>query len=98
MPAVPRFRRTEPTGPVTRAPEPIPVLATIRWHAGHATEEQALAVAWTRNAVEVTWTDPWGAERTDWVEASDVRRPGEPARAVENPDRPPRSSGRRPRW
>ena len=43
MPAVPRFRRTEPTGPVTKAPEPIPVLATIRWHAGHATEEQALA-------------------------------------------------------
>lgn len=98
MPAVPRFRRTEPNGPVTTAPEPIPVLATIRWHGGHTTEEQAVAIAWTQTEVEVTWTDPWGAERTDWVEASDVRRPGEPARTAENLERPPRSSGRRPRW
>lgn len=98
MPTVPRIRRSLPTGPVTTAAEPIPVIATIRWHGGQTSEEQALALAWTRTEVEVRWTDPWGGEHDDWLEAADVRRPGEPARTVENPERPPRSPGRKPRW
>ncbi len=111
MPQVPRIQRTIPNGPVTTAPYPVPVVGTIRWHDGAVTEVPALAVAWTRDAVEVRWTDPWGAEHTDWIEAVDVRRrpadpddpdatPGggggpDPGRL---PGRTPRSSGRRPRW
>ena len=97
VPAVPRTLRTVPTGPITIAPEPIPVIATIRWHGGHTSEEQSHAVAWTRTEVEVRWIDPWGAEHSDWIDAGDVRRPGEPAREPVNADRPPRSSGKR-RW
>lgn len=98
MPAVPRIQRSVPHGPVTTAAEPIPVIATIRWHGGHTSEEQAHALAWTRTEVEVRWTDPWGGEHSDWVEAQDVRRPGEPARDVPSIERPPRSSGKRRRW
>lgn len=77
MPVVPRIRRSVPEGPVTTAPQPIPVVATLHWHGGHTTQEQALAVAWTRTEVQVRWTDPWGAQRDDWVPAADVRRPGQ---------------------
>ena len=98
MPAVPRILRTVPTGPITTAREPIPVIATIRWHGGQTSEESAHALAWTRTEVEVRWADPWGAERADWIDAGDVRRPGGPARESVNADRPPRSSGKRHRW
>ena len=99
MPVVPRIQRTLPNGPVTQAPEPIAVIATIRWHGGHTSEEQALALAWTRTEVEVRWTDPWGADHEDWVPAEDVRRPGvdhsAPSEARQDS---PRSTGRKQRW
>lgn len=99
VPAVPRIQRAVPDGPVTRAGEPIPVIVTIRWHNGPPTECAALAVAWTRAAVEVRWTDPWGQEQTDWVEAADVRRPGAPPAPAAGPQMPT-SRGRRKnnRW
>ena len=97
MPAVPRIQRCVPNGPVTRAEPPIEVIATIRWHGGDTTDEAALAVAWTRTEVEVTWTDPWGAEHTDWIDAVDVRRPGA-AKEATDAAQAPRSRGRRPRW
>ncbi|MFN0283908.1 MAG: hypothetical protein ACKVZ6_18295 [Kineosporiaceae bacterium] len=98
MPAVPRIQRAVPVGPVTTAQDPIPVVATIRWNAGDPSEVPALAVGWTRTAVEVRWADPWGGEHTDWLDAGDVRRAGEARGARPDRIRPPRSRGRRPRW
>lgn len=100
MPAVPRIQRSVPHGPVTAARQPIEVIATIRWHGGDTTDEDAVAVAWTRTEVEVRWTDPWGGEHTDWIDAVDVRRLGQAAApsAESRAERPPRSNGRRQRW
>lgn len=101
MPAVPRIQRSVPHGPVVRAREPIPVVATIHWHGGRTSQEQALAVAWTRTEVEIRWVDPWGGEQVDWVPARDVRRPGQPAPGHGTDEsRPPvpRSRGGKRRW
>lgn len=74
MSRVPRIVRAVPAGAVTRPEHPVEVVARLHWHRGADTEVPALAVAWTREAVEIAWTTPWGDERTDWVEAVDVRR------------------------
>ena len=80
-PAVPRLRQVMPVGPVTRAGEPIPVVALITWHDGRQTTTDAQAVAWTRRQVLVAWTTPWGAPHEVWLPADHVQRrqPGEGA-------------------
>ena len=80
MPALPRIYRSSPTGPITTAPSPIPVLVTLRWKTTfEPTEVLAQAVAWTRTEVEVEWMFQ-GETRRDWIEATDVRRHGTPPR------------------
>ncbi len=107
MPSAPRIERASPDGPITMAAQPLRVTALIRWQTGHLSEVQATATAWTRTAVQITWTDPWGNTRSDWIPAADVRRTGQPTTssapstdsAAQRPDRPPRPpSRRRPRW
>jgi len=73
-PAVPRVRHVFPTGPVVRAPEPIPVVVLISWHDGRHTTEDGLALAWTGAEVLVTWTTPWGLPHDVWVPADHVQR------------------------
>src|SRR3954464_9515970 len=60
MPQVPRIRRADPCTPPAQAREPIPVEVTMIWHDGTRQDYDALAVAWTREEVEVQWTTPWG--------------------------------------
>ncbi|HEY6795101.1 MAG TPA: hypothetical protein VI248_10515 [Kineosporiaceae bacterium] len=80
MPAVPRVRHVLPSGPVTRAVEPVPVVALITWRDGKVTPEDAAALAWTRGEVLVAWTTPWGTPYQVWVPAAHVqRRPGTPS-------------------
>jgi hypothetical protein len=99
MSSVPRIIRAVPQGPVTRAPSPISVVATLRWSTGEATAVPAEAVAWTRQAVEVCWTPPGGPTRSDWIPASDVRRVGGPTFAPAQSDPAPRNPNRhRQRW
>ena len=76
MPIVPRIIRANPTGRTTRPAQGIPVIARIRWLNGDVTEVRALATAWTRDAVEITWHLPGAGQRADWIPAQDVRRPG----------------------
>ena len=76
MPIVPRIIRANPTGRTTRPAQGIPVIARIRWLNGGVTEVRALATAWTRDAVEITWHVPGAGQRADWIPAQDVRRPG----------------------
>lgn len=102
MASSPRIFRAVPEGPATRAPTPIAVVATVRWSTGEVTAVPAEAVAWTREAVEISWTPPGGPTRTDWIPAGDVRRAGGP-RLDAPSGRPtgdlPRSPTRhRPRW
>jgi hypothetical protein len=52
----PRLARAIPSNPVTRPDTGIPVIATLHWNDGQTTEAAALATAWTRDAVEITWT------------------------------------------
>jgi hypothetical protein len=86
MSAVPRIARAIPHGSITRPEVGIPVVARLRWASGQDVDVVAMAVAWTRDAVEVRWQH--GDEfRTDWIPAGDVRR---------NLDDPPRDSGRPP--
>jgi hypothetical protein len=88
MPVVPRIARTLPRGPITRPDAGIPVVARLRWASGDDTDVPAIALAWTRDAVEIHW-DYTGAPRTDWIAAGDVRRTTtEPAK---DPNRPPSS-------
>jgi hypothetical protein len=73
MVAVPRIARAIPKGDVTRPQEGIPVVARLRWASGHDVDVPAVAVAWTREAVEIRWQYQ-GDTRTDWIPAGDVRR------------------------
>jgi hypothetical protein len=73
MPVVPRIRRTEPIGHVTRTADPIPVVLTLHWHTGEDSQVDGWAVAWTSSSVEVRW-DFQGSPRTDWVAVGDVGR------------------------
>jgi hypothetical protein len=81
VPTVPRLKHVLPSGPITRADPPIPVVVLITWHDGHQTPEDALAVAWTRGEVLVEWTTPWGNPYQVWVVADHVQR------RVHRPDR-----------
>jgi hypothetical protein len=96
LPSMPRILRVIPRGPVTRPEHPIPVMVCIRWHDGRDTDVPAIATAWTREAVEVSWNSPAHGMRSDWVPAGDVRR--NPHKPPAPP--PPSSRGRsgRPRW
>jgi hypothetical protein len=99
MPSVPRILRLAPTGQVTRPPDPIPVIATVRWQTGDAVDIEAHATAWTRDAVQIIWSPDGDPPRTDWIPAIDVRRHGQAPRTSVAGDEPPRShSRRRPRW
>lgn len=104
MGSSPRIFRAVPNGQVTRARTPIAVVATMRWSTGEVMAMPAEALAWTREAVEVSWTPPGGPTRTDWIPAADVRRAGgPPLRAPSEGSAPsgelPRSPTRhRPRW
>jgi hypothetical protein len=77
-PAVPRLRHVVPVGPVTRASEPVPVVALITWHDGRCTQEDGEAIAWTRWQVLIAWTTPWGSPHEVWVPAEHVQRRTEP--------------------
>jgi hypothetical protein len=84
MPSVPRILRAVPRGGITRPEQGIPVVAWIRWHSGTVQDVPALATAWTREAVEVTWEAPQQGLRSDWIPAAAVRRgasPGGPPRS-----------------
>jgi hypothetical protein len=76
VPIVPRIIRADPKGRTTRPAQGVPVIARIRWLNGDVTEVRALASAWTRDAVEITWHVPGAGQRADWIPAQDVRRPG----------------------
>jgi hypothetical protein len=102
MASSPRIFRAVPEGPVTRAQSPIAVVATVRWSTGEVMAVAADAVAWTQEAVQISWTPPGGRTRTDWIPAGDVRRAGGPPLRPHRPasaDDLPRSPTRhRPRW
>lgn len=77
MPTRPRIRRLEqPTGGITEAPEPLPVIVTLRWVDGRSQDLPAIARAWTAAAVlvEWRWSDRPHDRQLDWVPALDVRR------------------------
>ncbi len=65
------------------------MFAMMRWANGEDIEVPAIAVAWTRNAVEVEWEAPGSGLRADWIDALDVRRAGTPPRQPGS--MPPRS-------
>lgn len=97
MSAIPRIARAIPHGTITRPAAGIPVIARLHWANGQDTDVAALAIAWTREAVEVRWQNR-DESRSDWIPAGDVRR------TVEEPprdaSRPPSSRGqlRKNRW
>lgn len=58
---------------VTRAPEPVPVSAWVRY-AGTPVRINGLTSTWTTRAVEVLWRTPSGETHRAWVWANAVRR------------------------
>jgi hypothetical protein len=96
VPTMPRIARAIPKGSISR-PEPpgLPVLARIRWYDGRDTDVPAIATAWTREAVEITWDAPGLGLRSDWIDARDVRRSA--SELSEQPSPPPISRGQRGR-
>jgi hypothetical protein len=72
----PRLARAIPSNPVTRPDTGIPVIATLHWNDGQTTEVAALATAWTRDAVEITWTSDWIPPNTS--AAGDQKTSGTP--------------------
>lgn len=58
---------------VTRAPEPVPVAAWVRY-AGTAIRVDAFTSTWTARAVELVWRTPTGDTHRAWVWANAVRR------------------------
>jgi hypothetical protein len=97
MPSVPRIVRLAPHGAITRPAQGIPVLARIRWHHGEEREIPVIAIAWTRDAVEITWEPGVGDLRSDWIPADDVRRAGDPPKPVNMPPHT-KAGGPRARW
>jgi hypothetical protein len=92
MAVMPRIQRAVPKGSITRPEAPgLPVFAVLRWHDGRDTDVPAIATAWTRDAVEITWDAPGLGLRSDWIPAADVRRTAAP----QPDDRLPDSRGRR---
>ncbi|MFI7587269.1 hypothetical protein ACIB24_09365 [Spongisporangium articulatum] len=97
MSSAPRILRVVPHGPVTRPEHSLPVFAVVRWADGENEEVPAIAVAWTREAVQIEWEAPGQGLRFDWVPARDIRRAGTKRPAVD--DSPPRSvAGKKNRW
>jgi hypothetical protein len=90
MAVVPRIARVLPKEPITRPEVSIPVVARLRWASGEDDDVLALAIAWTRQAVQIQWQYQ-GVTQTDWVDAGDVRR--DLAAPVQDPSRPPTSRG-----
>jgi hypothetical protein len=80
MSAAPRIRRVAPNpDELYRTNTPVPVIASLRWSTGGSgwgqlRDVEALALAWTLNAVEIAWTDN-GKAQIDWIDAQDIRRP-----------------------
>jgi hypothetical protein len=79
MPTQPRLARGTPQGPITRAPDPIPVVVVLRWAMFPATTQPGHALAWTRGRspavlVQWVWDHPEGGVREDWFPASFVLR------------------------
>jgi len=72
--SVPRIIRALPHGPISRPEAGIPVFATIHWANGGEQLVPAIATAWTRDAVEVTWGVDRSGLRSDWIPAEYVRR------------------------
>ncbi len=75
MTSAPRIVRAAPKGPVSTPAEGIPVNVLIRWYSGEEVLIPALAVAWTKDAVEIQWSAAELGMRRDWVPAEDVSRP-----------------------
>lgn len=60
--------------PVVQAKKPVPVMAWVRYPS-QAVHVQALAVAWTDVAVQISYLEPFIAStRTIWVWANAVER------------------------
>lgn len=94
MPVMPRIVRAVPWGAIARPEAPgLPVFANLRWHDGRDTTVPAIATAWTRDAVEITWDAPGLGLRSDWIPATDVHRTAAEARTTGR--RLPDSRGRR---
>jgi transcriptional regulator with XRE-family HTH domain len=94
MPTIPRIDRAVPHGDVTRAEQGLPVWALICWRdaAGIREEEvPAIAVAWTREAVQVEWESRSFGRQIDWLPAAYIWRQGQPRPA--NPRWAPRARG-----
>lgn len=101
MASAPRILRVMPRGAITRPEHGIPVFATVRWANGADQQVPALAVAWTREAVQVEWEAPGSGLRADWLPARDIRRggsPGPPPGDTPVEDAPRSRAGKRPRW
>lgn len=87
MSSVPRIARAVPKGPITRPDKGLAVIARLRWANGQDVDVEAVAIAWTRDAVEILWEQTAGeGQRQDWVPAAHIRRPGAPVPA--NTDAP----------
>ena len=97
MPAVPRIARAVPQGKIIRPADGIPVVARLRWAHGEDEDVPAVAVAWTRDAVEIRWQN-LDDVRTDWIPAGDVRRHLDDE--LDDSRRPPSSRGqlKKNRW
>jgi hypothetical protein len=97
MSSVPRIARAIPHGAITRPEVGLPVVARLHWANGEDIDVVAVAIAWTKDAVEVRWLNH-DESRTDWVPARDVRR--SLADPVVDQDQPPSSRGRlkKNRW
>jgi hypothetical protein len=75
MSAVPRIRRAVvDEADVYRPAQGIPVVASMEYPASGTREDvEAVAIAWTRECVEVVWS--WrGEQQADWIEAHCVKR------------------------
>jgi hypothetical protein len=52
----------------------MPVLATLRFLDGLDLDVPAIAVAWTKEHVQVIWEQPLVGLSREWIAARDVRR------------------------
>lgn len=73
-----RIQRAMPKGPITTPEHGIPMFALLRWANGADHEIPAIAVAWTRDAVQIEWEAPAQGLRSDWISTGDVWRAGSP--------------------
>lgn len=82
MPTMPRIDRAVPHGEITRPEQGLPVWALICWRTGGSgireEEVPAIAVAWTREAVQIEWESKSFGRQVDWLPASYIWRQGQP--------------------